>query len=256
MNRTPPKEVREHLRKEVGFGCPILSCGNPYLEWHHFNPPWNIKEHHDPNGMIALCREHHFKADHGAFTKEQLIDFKRNNNATIEGRFDWMRKDLLAIVGGMFFYNVDKIIQIHSTPIIWFTRNSEGCALLNINMLTTSGEERIKMVDNYWMTQGFPSDFICPPSGKLIEAKYSNGDYLKVVFSDVNTEKDFMNKCPNARIKEYNVKLPITAVEITNKIVGGNIQFEPDKMILPNQTILTGFIANSAVGIQIGDPNI
>ena len=39
MNRTPPKKVIQTLRQEVGFGCPIPNCGNPYLEWHHFDPP-------------------------------------------------------------------------------------------------------------------------------------------------------------------------------------------------------------------------
>lgn len=52
MNRTPPEPVREILRKEVNFGCPIEGCGSPYLEYHHFDPPWHEREHHDPQGMI------------------------------------------------------------------------------------------------------------------------------------------------------------------------------------------------------------
>ena len=57
MNRTPPKKVIQTLRQEVGFGCPVPNCGNPYLEWHHFDPPWSIENHHRPEGMIALCTQ-------------------------------------------------------------------------------------------------------------------------------------------------------------------------------------------------------
>jgi len=85
MDRTPPVEVRRALRREVGFGCPVSGCANPYLEYHHFDPPWRTHEHHDPLGMIALCAEHHKKADAGAFTLSQLRALKQPTGATIEG---------------------------------------------------------------------------------------------------------------------------------------------------------------------------
>jgi hypothetical protein len=74
---------RKALRKEVGFGCPVKDCGNPYLTWHHFDPPWEIAKHkpkperHKVEGIIALCHSHHDEADAGAFTKEQLHALKR-----------------------------------------------------------------------------------------------------------------------------------------------------------------------------------
>src|SRR5215211_7582447 len=76
VNRTPPIEVRRELRREVGFGCPVDGCGSPYLTWHHFDPPWKERQHHDVVGMVALCREHHDKADVGAFTRQQLRQLK------------------------------------------------------------------------------------------------------------------------------------------------------------------------------------
>lgn len=90
MNRTPPARIRERLRREVGFGCPVKGCGSPYLTWHHFDPPWSKHEHHEPNGMIALCREHHDQADAGAFTKDQLRAFKvatSDREKGVQGRF-------------------------------------------------------------------------------------------------------------------------------------------------------------------------
>lgn len=80
MNRNPPQKVLRILRKEVNFGCPYPGCGKPVLSWHHFDPPWHIREHHNPKGMIALCPEHHALADGGHYTKNQMLDWKRNPN--------------------------------------------------------------------------------------------------------------------------------------------------------------------------------
>ncbi|MGP5687026.1 hypothetical protein ACTXOU_13770 [Psychrobacter glacincola] len=81
-----PKAVKEVLRSEVGFGCPIKGCGNPYLEYHHFDPPVNIKPHNEPKGMIALCAQHHKKADGGAYTVEQLHTLKTDKTNAALGR--------------------------------------------------------------------------------------------------------------------------------------------------------------------------
>src|SRR5215207_2549038 len=102
MTRTPPVKVIRQLRQEVGFCCPVEGCGNPYLTWHHFDPPWRVEEHHRPEGMIALCAEHASKADHGAFTDDQLRELKRigRSRATeARARFDWIRRRVLGIVG-------------------------------------------------------------------------------------------------------------------------------------------------------------
>jgi hypothetical protein len=77
MERTRPlAEIRRQLRGEVGFGCPVEGCGSPYLTWHHFDPPWREREHHDADGMFALCLQHHKEADSGAFSDSQLRSFK------------------------------------------------------------------------------------------------------------------------------------------------------------------------------------
>lgn len=52
--------------------------------------------------MIALCSEHHLKADAGAFTVDQLCEFKLKgavNREELRGRFDWLRNKLLVVVG-------------------------------------------------------------------------------------------------------------------------------------------------------------
>jgi hypothetical protein len=111
--------VRRQLRQEVGFGCPVENCRSPYLTYHHFDPPWKEKKHHDPAGMVALCRPHHAQADAGTFTREQLRRLKatgRDQAENLSGRFEWMRRELLAVVGGWFCYDVRIIVQAGDRP--------------------------------------------------------------------------------------------------------------------------------------------
>src|SRR2546423_5503765 len=146
MNRKPPTSIRRTLRREVGFGCPVPNCGSPYLEWHHFDPPWRVRHHHKPTGMIALCSEHHPMADAGAYTVEQLHDFKKNgktNCEVIKGKFEWLRQKLLVVLGGCFYYETFTILEFRKLPVIWLHRDENGYLLLNLKMLTISREERL-----------------------------------------------------------------------------------------------------------------
>ena len=88
LSRTPPVAVRRELRREVGFGCPVSGCGNPYLEYHHFDPPWEKEHHHDLARMIALCAEHHAKA--AAWTIDDCRAMKAIpvDRPDVRGRFE------------------------------------------------------------------------------------------------------------------------------------------------------------------------
>jgi len=193
MNRTPPKKVIQTLRQEVGFGCPVPNCGNPYLEWHHFDPPWSIENHHRPEGMIALCTQHHKNADNYAYTNDQLVEFKKNkvNSEKVKGNFEWRRNKLLTVVGGNFYYETPRALVIDNYDVVSLTRDESGYLLLNVEMLSVSKEERLVMRNNCWENIGTPIDFKCPPSGKEIEIKYENGDFLSIKFYVINNKELF-----------------------------------------------------------------
>lgn len=222
-----PNEVKKILRAEVGFGCPVKGCGNPYLEYHHFDPPVNIKPHNNPEGMIALCAQHHKKADGGAYTVEQLYELKRDsaNAKLVKGNLDWLRKDLMAVVGGNFYYETPRIITIDNIDLISLIRDEEGYLRLNINLLSLYPEERIIISDNSWENIGEPVDLRSPPQGKELEITYKNGDYLYLRFVELKTFED---------AKEYyktnvfsSISFPITAVEVNLTIAGTNIELTP-----------------------------
>ena len=255
MNRNPPGTVKKTLRDEVGFGCPVPGCGSPYLEWHHFDPPWHIQEHHKPEGMIAFCREHHIQADHGAFTVEQIRLFKReakNTWAQVSGKFNWMRNRLLTVVGGNFFYETPVVFQFEGNPIIWFERNEAGYLLLNLTMLTTSGEPRACIRNNEWMNTGSEADIECPPSARRLRVSYSNGDTVAVEFFELESIADAKKRYEQARFEQWGIEFPVTAVEVTNVVAGSGLEFNAKETKLGGIGMKNCFASHCAAGIAVG----
>lgn len=255
MNRTPPLGVRQRLRSDVGFGCPAPTaqgiCGSPYLTWHHFDPPWAVREHHDPDGMIALCTEHHNKADAGAYTVEQLRSMKGASHEAIRGRFDWMRSELLIVAGGNFYYRTPVAVQLQGHPLVATQRDDDGYLLLDVAMATTSRAPRIAMEANFWLAHGSPTDLECPPSGRLLYATYDNGDELRIEFFDVPDVARLAQRYPGVRADEWPLSYPISAAEIQMTIAGTGIRFGPRHTEISTNMMTNCFSGNAPVGLSI-----
>jgi hypothetical protein len=266
-SRRPPAKVRAELAAEVGFGCPVEDCGSPYLTWHHFDPPWSVRKQHDPAGMVAICRDHHSEADAGAFTHDQLREFKRvgrDRRSTLGARFNWMRDDLLAVIGGVFYYDTPIAVQVGSDPVVWFGRDPDGRTLVNLRMLSRSGQPRIRMLDNFWITEGSDERrIVCPPSGREVSARYPNGDALDIRFTTLNSIADLDRIYP-ARVPEgkaprshasdvegFGIRFPLAAVTITMNVGGTPINFGPTSTSMPGITIGGGWMVGCAVGLHI-----
>lgn len=283
-SRTPPVGVVRALAEEVGFGCPVEGCGSPYLTWHHFDPPWALEQHHRPEGMIALCRDHHPEADAGAFTKGQLHELKargRDRNLPLGARFNWMHDKLLAVVGGNFFYDVPIAVRIQDTPVVWFNRDSENRLLVNLNGMTTSDQPRIQMRDNFWLTEGtHERQVTCPPSGRLVRAEYENGDLLSVEFHHVpdiaTLDKKFPPPSLPADVIERlevmgveprkvtshadaaaraGIEFPIACGEIEMIVAGTDLAFAREATSIATNTFAGGWMSGGKVGFQIGQPS-
>lgn len=255
MNRKPGVDVIRTLRREVGFGCPVPQCGNPYLEWHHFDPPWKVENHHRPEGMIALCVQHHKNADNGAYTKEQLIDFKKNkvDSERVRGNFEWRRNKLLVMVGGNFYYEVLRPLVIDNHNVISTSRDEDGYLMLSIKMLSKSKGERLVMSDNFWDNIGHPTDFRCPPSGKEIEITYDNNDYLSIEFYEITSGVEFRERF-NTAPPDY-IEFPITISEINLKIPDADIILSPGGSNIATNVFKGNFFYGGLIGMSICTKN-
>ena len=204
--------------------------------------------------MIALCSCHHPLVDKGAYTVEQLHQFKQSaaeRSSAVEGRFEWMRNRLLTVVGGNFYYETPIAVQYRDQPMIWLKRDEHEYLLLNLRMLSTTDEERLSLVDNFWITKGNPIDFECPQSGALIHAEYKNSDKVRIEYHELKSMSDVTKRYPDAFSEAWRIKLPITAVEIHCKVGGTEVEFGPRWSRLPGNNIMRNcFIGNCSVGFR------
>ena len=209
---------------------------------------------------MALCVEHANKADVGAFTNEQLTAFKREGGLrsdAVRGRFDWMRRELLAVVGGNFYYHCPVILEIGDRKAIWFSRDDSGSLLLNFWMPTASGDERARISDNFWMVPPDVKDLECPPSGKRIHVHYPNNDELRVEFFEIASIEDLRRRYGEMAqiVDRSDVPWPLTGVELWEKAPGTPIEFGPRESRLPGIQIRGSFMRDiGGAGIHIDLP--
>ena len=152
LSRNPPDHVKRQLRREVGLGCPVPDCRKPFLSFHHFDPPWAKEHHHRPEGMVALCVEHHDAADGGAFEKSYLRALKVSGcpAADVSARFAWARSKQLIRLGG-YYSSPEGIETLRPVPRPSFPslrKNSAGFLELTFSLQDAIGQTLAAMTDN------------------------------------------------------------------------------------------------------------
>lgn len=250
VSRTPPVAVRRALRQEVGFGCPVKDCGVPYLEYHHFDPPWAQEHHHDPARMIALCATHHAKAE--AWTIEQLRALKLGpHGQEVRGRFEWMREDVLAVVGGSLYYETPRILEVGGRPVVWFERDAQNKLLLSLHMLTTSGEPRTRLAANDWIIKGGPEEVDTPPGGSLLQVRYTNGDFIKIRFRNWEDEHSLMRSFPRASTLSSELRFPLVTAEVEMIVADSPLRLTATETQIGGLVLSGVVMAHCKVGLKI-----
>lgn len=253
LGRKPPVEVRRKLRREVGYGCPVKYCGNPYLEYHHFDPQWHIKRHHDPKGMIALCATHHAKAD--ALTREQCLDLKSNSHTRdVKGRFEWMRREIVSIIGGNYYHEVPIILRMRDMSVIWWERDQNGYLQLSLQMLTVGNEPRTRLMANDWDIRGNPIDVESPPNGSLLSVRYENGDYLSIKFREWKSSEQLQATHPRILDLEdfgETIVYPLVTAEVNMEVAGTDIRLDPKGATIQGISLRGCLSSRSQVGLSL-----
>jgi hypothetical protein len=168
-----PTDVRRRLRSELGFVCAFPAGDSPYLEYHHFDPPWAEGQLHDPKGMIALCGKHHPLADGGAFTKEQLHAWKvaKREVTAVSATVHWRRESAVFRLGGGICVGVPIILTLGGKRAIWLTKADDGNELLNFDLHSADGSIAFEMRDNVWTAHPNWDDIEVPPQGRSLDLR-------------------------------------------------------------------------------------
>ncbi|MEZ5943161.1 MAG: hypothetical protein R3C18_17340 [Planctomycetaceae bacterium] len=149
QRETIPAGVIRQLRQEVGYGCPI--CRSPFLTFHHFDPPYHIEPHNRPEGMIALCREHHDEADSGHYSKNELRQLKlsQNNVDDVLGAFpSWKKPNLLIRLAGFYVMGTGFRLSLGGETVVLISRTESNMLSLSFTAKGEQGETLVRMVDN------------------------------------------------------------------------------------------------------------
>ncbi len=191
VGRTPPMEVRRILRQEVNFGCPV--CGSPFLTWHHFDPPWEERHHHNPKGMVALCFQHHKEADAGAYTKEQIQSLKSKpylSKPHPRAKFNWLREQVLLEVGSNYYISPKHILHVAKHDLTWIDRDGSGLNAISMDLRAANGDPILRMKANDWVLLRSVGDIICPASANSLAISVADESIrLQLRFQSLTEEK-------------------------------------------------------------------
>lgn len=196
MNREPPSSVRHELRREANFGCPVPGCGSPYLTYHHFDPPFHEHEHHNPEGMIALCTKHHPMADRGKWSKTELRQMKQNpflqSNNIVDNNFGWRKRELILAAGG-FYINPRVFLRLNGKDIIWCKRDEYNRLQLSIDIRDNNDVPIVLMESDDFLSinniQSIKDIEISPGGHSLIIKAPSKGVELSLKFQEHTQQK-------------------------------------------------------------------
>ncbi len=204
MIKNPPA-VREKLRKEVRFGCPVPNCGNIILGYHHFDPTWAEENHNRTEGIIALCQKHHSLADGGHYTKKQLRAFKQSPYIT-EERFEelgWFTKKAVVKIGNGLFVPPIHVLKIDGQPILEMRYDENDFISISLNLF--EGTRLIAKIEDNDIT--FPTtlyDIEIPQQQRIITVKPRNdgGSKFTLEWSRISLEQYALD-LEIARIEKY-----------------------------------------------------
>lgn len=252
MSDVGKTEAIEILRREVGFGCPV--CRSPFLTWHHFDPPEAVEEHWRPEGIVALCLEHHGVADAkkgrpGAYSVDQLRAMKRDaalKAKPVEGDFLHLsgHKSPLVRIGGCYTDIKSPAISVNEIPQIAFQKDSSGQIGLNFVLRNRNDDVVVKMESN-WFT-AYPSnvhDMIVTPKTKDIRVWLDSEDVgLEFSFDrltpsqlDERLRKDFEISKANAarKLQKLEPPLPSEVVQMMRdaEAMSDNLQQNPPSWV-------------------------
>jgi hypothetical protein len=149
--------------------------------------------------------------------------------------------------------------------------------LVNLSMPSASGDPRLEMRDNFWLTEGTNlMGLNCPPSGKVVQARYDNNDLLRIEFRNIDSleelDRRYQTKSPNPKhrherlnrpepstnvsyadaIGRDGITFPLAVAEITMRLPGTGLQLSAKKTGLGTNAIYGGWMSHCRVGIQIG----
>ncbi|MGD7043906.1 HNH endonuclease signature motif containing protein [Jeotgalibacillus proteolyticus] len=186
MGRDPiGRKKRRYLRKEVGFGCPVEGCRVPFLEYHHFDPPYREGKMHNQDGMIALCPTHHRQADQQTWSVQDLHDMKNIKvREPAKGKLEWSIAEAFLVTGSNYFLGSSFNLRINNIELFSLQQDHKGRLSINALLWNENREVVAEIKNNDMLINHMRlEDVDCMSSGKEILFKTANrSNFIQVRF--------------------------------------------------------------------------
>lgn len=152
-DRIPPR-IKRALVKEAGEKCANPGCATYRTHIHHINE-WAIYETHDGKKMIAICPTCHDAVHHGTLKIDEEILYRwkgikrppiKGDHLYVEpGNSSKLLLGSIAVTGPSGL----RVFELSSTNKLSFRIVDGDIFLVNLRITTVTGQEVIRVVDNY-----------------------------------------------------------------------------------------------------------
>ena len=179
LPRDIPEPIARQIRQRCGFGCVI--CGNPFIDYHHFDPPFSQVREHRADGITILCANHHREANHGRRSAESIKAYNADPECRRTGHtvaaLDGSMRPLKFMMGSAVF-DTPVVLMYESTEIISFRPpEAEGAPWrLSARIFDRTGRELLRITDNEWRIGINQYDITA--QGKTVEVRQKKGDVV------------------------------------------------------------------------------
>jgi len=92
---------------------------------------------------------------------------------------------------------------------------------------------------------------VCPPSGRVVDITYPDGDHFRVAFLDVHDAAVLQARFRTVARWAYRLHYPVTMAEITLTVANTDLDFGPHHSGLGGPTTVDCFTSHDQVAIEI-----
>ena len=163
----------------------------------------------------------------------------------------WRQRRVLARVAGNFFYETPVILRLGTVTAIGFGRDDEGGLLLTVRMPTASGHPRAVLIDSLWVVPPTGAEVASPPSGRLLDIAYPDGDRFRVELTEIATAGALQMRFGSVARWAYRVEFPVTLAEISLTVANTDLEVGPDDTCMGGPRTVDCFTSHGGPAIHI-----
>jgi hypothetical protein len=199
--------------------CIAPGCANPYVTRYALGA----------DEVVPLCLTHAKQATETDAPADRLRSLAQaaSRPDPRRQRPAWQQRPLLARVASNFFYENPELFRLGPVTCIGFDRGEEGNLLLTLRMPTTSDQPKAAITNNVWDVLPDGAEVVCPPSGRVLDISYPDGDRFRIEFTDVHSAAALQMRFGNIARWAYRVTFPCTYVEVSATVANTDLDFGP-----------------------------